>query len=223
VISSAELMSTQRFSNIANIIFDLDGTLIDSSEGVAEAVNYALVSLGEPSRSLEEIKRYIGYPLEEMFSVFSDISPAKLKSAFWEKASHSVVAATKPLPGVEELLPLFCQAGFSLAIATTKYSLHTVGIVNKLGWNSYFKALASGDEVVHVKPAPDLIQLALTRLKAKPKDSIMIGDTINDILSARSAGVRVIAVKSPFGNDNLADCNPDLLVDSFSDLRGYFL
>lgn len=215
-------MDTQRFSGVTNIIFDLDGTLIDSSAGVAEAVNFALTSLGEQPRSSEEIKRYIGYPLEEMFGAFSRTAPARLQDAFWEKARYSVVAATEPLPGVEELLPLFCRAGFRLAIATTKFSLHTEGIVNKLGWGKYFTALASGDEVARVKPAPDLVRLALSRMKAKAEDSVMIGDTINDILSARSAGVRVIAVRSPFGRNNLADCAPDLLIDSFSNLRKVF-
>lgn len=216
-------MTNENIGPVKHIIFDLDGTLIDSSLGVAEAANYALTAAGEKPRSLEEIARFIGYPLEDMFKTFTDAPPDTLTAAFQVRARHTVVASATALPGVEALLPRLQAAGYKLAVATTKYKVHTEGIIRKLGWEAYFAALVSGDEVARVKPAPDIIELALRRLQACPDDTVMIGDTINDIIAARAAGItRIIAVKSPFGADNIAAYKPDLMIARFSDLREVF-
>jgi len=210
------------FSCVKNIIFDLDGTLIDSSEGVIEATNYALTKLGRPPRRPDEIKRFIGHPLEDMFTSFTDAPLDGLKRAFQEKARHSVVASAQPLPGVEAVLVLLWKAGYRLAIATTKFAVHTEAILLKLGWVDYFAATASGDEVARVKPAPDLLLLALQRLDADPRDTVMVGDTVNDVLAARTVGMPVIAVKSPFGDVDLAGHNPDMVVAAMAGLKHIF-
>lgn len=210
------------FADVRNIIFDLDGTLIDSSEGVVEAANYALVKLGQKPRSPEEIKKYIGYPLEEMFSSFCSAPLDRLAEAFQEKGRGTIMASTRPMPGAEEVIKAFWSAGFSLAIATTKYVVHTEGIIRKLGWDRYFSVLASGDEVARVKPAPDLIELALARLHAAKETSVVVGDTVNDIWAARAAGLKVISVVSPFGNHDLTRYHPDLMLESLDELKDLF-
>lgn len=209
-------------AGIRNIIFDLDGTLIDSSPGVIEATNYALTRLGQKPRSAAEIIPFIGHPLEEMFAAFCAAPIADLSAAFQERAVTAVVGSARALPGVIALLPRFHAAGYRLAIATTKYAVHTEAIVRKLGWTACFSALASGDEVAQVKPAPDIIELAMQRLDARRSETVMVGDTVNDIKAARSAGVMVIAVKSPFGDGELAACGPDMVLDNFAELERVF-
>ena len=103
-----------------------------------------------------------------------------------------------------------------------KKEIHTNGIVSRFNWNEYFAVLASGDEVERVKPAPDLIRLALERLGAGIDDTVMIGDTMNDILAARTAGIKTIAIKSPFGKDDLEKHNPELILDDISKLPAVF-
>jgi phosphoglycolate phosphatase len=210
------------FSKIKFVIFDLDGTLVDSSEGVVEATNYALKKLGQPIRGKEEISRFIGYPLDVMFPTFCDAPVTDLKAAFQEKAAVVMQALTHPLPGTEDILAMLAGAGFTMAVATTKFKIHTDGIIDKFGWRKYFKALASGDEVRHVKPAPDLVDLAIRRLDADKEKTVMVGDTVNDIYSAKGAGIKTIAVVSPFGNDDLAQAGPDRLLNSLNDLRMVF-
>ncbi len=211
------------FEDIKTIIFDLDGTLIDSSAGVIAATNFALESLGIAPRSDDEIKKFIGYPLDVMFPAFCDAPLKELKAKFQEKARESVVPSAVPLERVEETLPLIHQAGFSMGIATTKFSLHTRLTVEKFGWQKYFRALVSGDEVARVKPAPDIILLALERLGANPATSVMVGDTINDIKAAHDAGIKAVAVRSPFGENEFTKCKPDLLLDTFFDLVDIFV
>ena len=210
------------FDNIDNIIFDLDGTLIDSSPGVIESTNYALQSLGEAPRRPDEITPFIGYPLEKMFASFCRAPMEKLKAAFQEKAREVMVASVRPLPGAGETLACLHRGGYRLAVATTKYTVHSTGIVDKCGWGKYLTALASGDEVARVKPAPDILTAALAKLNAGPERSVMVGDTVNDIIPAQALGMRVIAVKSPFGSDDLQAHNPDLYLERLVELTRIF-
>ena len=210
------------FAEIKYIIFDLDGTLIDSSTGVIAATNFALESLGQKPRSDAEIKRFIGHPLDEMFPAFCDAPLKDLKAKFQEKAKDTVVASARALPGVVETLPKIHAAGYKLAIATTKFSNHTLGTIEKMGWGGYFSALTSGDEVKRVKPAPDIVLLALERLGADPERTVMVGDTVNDIKAAHEAGVKAIAIKSPFGEDDVSRYNPEMMIGSFIDLLRVF-
>ncbi len=207
---------------VRNIIFDLDGTLIDSSAGVIEATNYALTELGEPPRRPDEIVRFIGYPLEEMFAAFTDTPIEQLSAKFQERARTSVAASARALPGADEILRLLHQARYRLAIATTKFTVHTEAIIRKMNWTQCISVTASGDEVSRVKPQPDLILLAIKRLGAGPDDTVMVGDTVNDILAARAAGIPVIAIRSPFRNDDLSLYRPNLLLPKFTDLKTVF-
>jgi HAD superfamily hydrolase (TIGR01509 family) len=216
------LKNDSMIAKIRNIIFDLDGTLIDSSEGVVEATNHALAQVGEKPRTTAEITRFIGHPIEEMFASFCRAPMAELKAAFQEKARVSVVASAMPLAGVETLLPQFRDHGYHMAIATTKFAIHTNGIVRKFGWDVFFEVLASGDEVAHVKPAPDIIHLAMNRLGGTPENTIMIGDTSIDVQAAHGAGLNVIVIKSPFGDNETDRYRPELTLERFSDLRQVF-
>ena len=210
------------FLNIRYIIFDLDGTLIDSSGGVVESTNYALTQLGESPRSPEEIGRFIGYPLEDMFAAFTDAPMEKLKEKFQEKARETIIASTQALPGADEIIRLLYQARYRLAVATTKYVNHTRGIIAKMGWTEFFAVTASGNEVARVKPAPDLVLLAMDRLGASPDKTVMVGDTVNDIEAARAAGISIIAVRSPYGDGDLNRHRPNLLLPRFTDLKTIF-
>jgi len=132
---------------IRNIIFDLDGTLIDSSDGVVEAVNYSLRQMGETEQPPEKIKAFIGYPLSQMYATFTTASPERLHGHFQVKAANTVVASTVPMPGAETTIRMLHGSGLRLAIASTKIKTHIKGIIAKFGWDDLMSAYVGGDEV----------------------------------------------------------------------------
>ena len=137
------------------IIFDLDGTLIDSADGIVEAFNYAMTQNGLPSQPRTEIVRHIGFSLDHMFGMFTDGNFASLKNDFTLKARHTVVDSSNPLNGASKTVVSLFESGYKLGIATTKRRRNIDGILNKLGWNEYFSEVIGGDEVTKIKPDPE--------------------------------------------------------------------
>lgn len=206
-------------SRIKNVIFDLDGTLIDSSEGVVAAVNYSLEQMGEKPRPSDIIKAYIGYPLSSMYPDFTDKPLDQLYSHFQVKAAETVISSTVALPDVEETIRGLHGRGYRLAIATTKVKRHLDGILNLLKWQDLFVAGVGGDEVEMVKPAPLAFQLTLERMAADPVATLVVGDTENDVLAAKAVPLLVAAVRSPYGDDTrLRAAGPDFFLDRITDL-----
>lgn len=201
--------------NIKNVIFDLDGTLIDSSNGVVAAVNHALTRAGDPLPPPENIKRFIGYSLETMFPHFSKAPVEQLTAFFQEKANELVVGASAALPGADWTVRNLHQQGFRLGIATTKHVRNIEGILAKLGWNDLFVAYSGGNEVKKVKPDPEVMYLTLDRMQASAAETVVIGDTINDVVAAQAVPMLTIAVASPFEDRaTVIRARPDHFVES---------
>jgi 2-phosphoglycolate phosphatase len=206
-------------SNLHNLIFDLDGTLVDSSDGVVEAVNYALRQVGARVRTPEEIKRYIGYPLSDMFRDFTPEPYPKLHRLFRDKADLVLPGSTVALPGVSETLAGLADEGFRIAIASTKARRHIEDITEALGWRQHISVIVGGDEVTRVKPDPEAFRMALERMGAPPDLALAIGDTENDVIAARAIPMQVVGVNSPYGSpDSLANSKPDYVIESVSEL-----
>ena len=201
------------------IIFDLDGTLIDSSEGIVAAFNHALKKFGLPQQPPEKITPMIGFPVETMFGQFTTNSLNELKSAFRTKAMETVVNASRPLPGAEAAIISLFEDGYKLGIATTKIRSHIDGILEKLGWVDFFEAVIGGDEVSNVKPHPEQFEQLLKKMNSQIESSVVVGDTVNDVLAAKATGVRVVAVCSPYGGEaELRASQPDYVIDKISQL-----
>ena len=208
-----------KFDGIKNLIFDLDGTLIDSSEGVIEATNYALDRLGEPTRKPEEIRRFIGYPLKQMFNAFSEKSYAEFWRHFQEKARSVVVGRTILLDGSDKVLRELFSRGYRLAIGTTKIRIHIEKIMAKFGWEGMFAAYVGADDVARVKPDPEVFNKVLRLMDADPAETLVIGDTENDIIAAHTAKVSAIGVRSTFGSaTGLEKSSPGLIIDNLHEL-----
>jgi HAD superfamily hydrolase (TIGR01549 family) len=208
-----------KFNGIRNVIFDLDGTLIDSSEGVAEATNYALGSIGEPARTKDEIRRFVGYPLEEMFRAFSDKSYTEFWEHFQSKARESVVASAVPLSDADAVLRGLHGRGYRLGIATTKIRIHIEKILAKHDWTNLVAAYVGADDVSRVKPNPEIFIRLMKLMGARESDTVVVGDTVNDVYAARKASLPVIAVRSPYGGDKKIEASrPDRILGNLTEL-----
>jgi len=210
-------------SDIRNIIFDLDGTLVDTSEGITSATNYALSQENEPIRSIEEVIPFIGFPLEEMFRAFSEKPFERFWSNFRKRALEVMVDSAEPLDNAEKLLIRLKNLNIHLAIGSTKISQHINGILKKMEWDKYIHYVAGADSVKNVKPAPDMFLNLVEQMNGSSDNTIVIGDTINDILAAKSAGLGTIAIKSPYGHHKeLINSEPDIIVENLNEIYTLF-
>jgi len=204
---------------INNLIFDLDGTLIDSSEGVIKATNYALARIDERPRRPEEIKPYIGYPLEDMFKSFSNKSYEEFHTHFQHKAKIVVVESAIPIEGADYMLSQLRKRGYRMGVGTTKIRIHIEKILTKLGWRDFFEAYAGADDVDNVKPDPEVFNKVLNMMGARRDNTLIVGDTANDVIAAKKASLPVIAVRSQFGMDGeLEKSSPDKIIERIDDI-----
>ena len=207
--------------HIRFLVFDLDGTLIDSSDGVVESVNYSLRMMNQPEQPPEKIKPFIGFPLQQMYPVFTDAPIDELYRHFRVKADEVVVASSVMLDGVPEVLRTLKGNGYKMAIATTKVRRNIEGTLDKFGWHDVFDTTVGGDEVAQVKPKPDAFIQALEKLGGRPEQALVVGDTINDVLAAQAVPVGVVAVDCPYGgNEEVRALNPDHMIGSIRELPG---
>jgi HAD superfamily hydrolase (TIGR01509 family) len=201
------------------LIFDLDGTLVDSSDGVVDAVNYSLEQVGATPQSAPAIKRFIGDPLEVMYPHFTNAAFDVLHDHFQERARHSVSQQSVPLVGVDACLRQLRAKGFAMAVASTKIHAHIDSILRKHDWYSLFDLIVGSDQVTRVKPDPEIFQKVLEEMKCSADESLVIGDTHNDVIAAKSIPMQVVAVDSDFGCPNLLlESAPDYRIGSLSEL-----
>lgn len=182
------------------VIFDLDGVLIDSTAGIVDCTNYCLREIGHTERSVVEIKRFIGSPLPEMFDDFAPgIDYAEIRPHFKTRARDVIVNSTELLPYARETLDQMRDAGFQIGIGSTKVRSHISGIIEKFSLDSHVSSYTGGDEATP-KPAPDIFVTTCERLGVTPANTLVVGDTVNDILAAQRAGAHVVSVESDLGD-----------------------
>lgn len=186
------------------ILFDLDGTLIDSTDAILNSFQGAFKALGLTSKNNEEIKNLIGYPLEQMFRM---LYPDKVNLskefvlAYREIYAQIYLEQTTLLPKAKEALELGSEIA-DLGIVTTKGGKFTPILLDYLGFKKFFKTLITLEDVTNPKPSSEPIILALKRLNKTKENAYMIGDTILDIQAAISANITPLALACGYGNEN---------------------
>ncbi|HAA1735266.1 TPA_asm: HAD family hydrolase [Campylobacter jejuni] len=186
------------------ILFDLDGTLIDSTDAILNSFQGVFKALGLTSKNNEEIKNLIGYPLEQMFRM---LYPDKVNLskefvlAYREIYAQIYLEQTTLLPKAKEALELGSEIA-DLGIVTTKGGKFTPILLDYLGVKKFFKTLITFEDVTNPKPSSEPIILALKGLNKTQENAYMIGDTILDIQAAISANITPLALTCGYGNEN---------------------
>jgi phosphoglycolate phosphatase len=208
------------------LVFDLDGTLIDSAPDIAIAVNRLMVELGRPEFELAEIRRMVGDGAGTLVgriltSAGVTHRPEELDGylqRYLTLYEADPVRLTRPYPGVRETLVALKEAGFRCAICTNKPQRSTEMVLDALDLTHHFGAVLGADAVRHRKPHPDHLEAALNAIGATPHQAVMIGDSINDVMPARALGVPSIVMAYGYGRVPLKELGADLILDAFEAL-----
>ncbi len=202
------------------LVFDLDGTLVDTGDDLVNAVTHSLKAMGLPARSRQEVFSFVGDGVRKLMERSLGEHADRLEeglSHFKSFYSEHLLDNTKLYPGVMETLRRFASP--AKVVITNKTYEFSVIICRALGIAGCFREIVAGDSNAYLKPDARLLQPMFARYGAKPAETLVIGDGRNDILLARNAGARSCAVLNGIGRrEELLALNPDFTVEAFSDL-----
>ena len=189
-------------NTIQCVIFDLDGTLLDTSPGITESVRYAAEKLGYPALSEDQLLSFIGPPLKDSFMrcYGSGESQAEaLTAAYREHYREGALLNAKPYAGIPELLTELERRGIYSAVATSKPQVFSEQILRHFGLDRLFRVIHGADLEGKLKKA-DLIRLSVADTAVSYDQCVMVGDTEHDAKGAKDTGVPFIGVSYGFGN-----------------------
>jgi phosphoglycolate phosphatase len=206
------------------LLFDLDGTLVDSVPDLAAAVNTVLAEHGLAPLSEPEIAGMVGDGVAALVERALlarggrgiALSPAVERYVALYKANATTLS--RPYPGVADGLAELAGAGVGLAVCTNKPEAATRAVLEGLGLDRFFPVVLGGDSLASRKPDPAPLLAALDQLGAGAAESAMIGDHRNDVLAARAAGTSVIFARYGYGLATLRELAPDAMIGCFAEL-----
>lgn len=183
------------------VLFDLDGTLLDTIADLAEGANRMLAELGRPPRPLAEIHSFVGKGMANLvrrcLTESARADEAEIDAAIGVFRRHySAVNGlhTRLYPGVRDTLEALRARDLKLAVVTNKPEAFTVPLLERMGLAAHFAAVVSGDTLPTRKPDPAMLHHACAQLGVGAAQALMVGDSANDALAARAAGMPVLLV-----------------------------
>ena len=208
------------------IIFDLDGTLVETSDEIWRALNHVLETSGRSPVPLEQALSYVGHGsrvlIERGFKATgAPVDPAiidGLVARFISFYELHIGETSRPYPGLIAFLERCQRAGIVMGVCTNKFEGLSVKLLAVLEMSRFFGAVIGPDTIGIRKPDPRPYREALARIGAADFRSLMIGDSETDILTARNAGVPVIAVPFGYTPQPIASFGPDMVVDHYDQM-----
>jgi pyrophosphatase PpaX len=194
------------------LLFDLDGTLIDSVQLILDSYHHTLRVHGIPARSDDDWLRGVGTPLRVQFAEWDDgsgmIEALVATYREYNLANHDSMVTV--YDGIAEMLQAVRAAGHRTALVTSKNRQGALRGLDLTGLTPYIEELVCADDVVNPKPHPEPVEMALRLLGVGPERAVFFGDSVHDMHSGRAAGVKTAAVLwGPFGRADLEPSNPD--------------
>lgn len=208
------------------ILFDLDGTLVDSAPDITAAVNELLATRKLKPLDVPSVQAMIGNGMEKLVERAFIAAGHELKGRDLTQAQRDMspiylrhtTRLTIVYPGVREALAAFHAAGVGLGVVTNKPQAATRDILNYFGLAEMLGAIIGGDAVVNKKPAPDALFMALEKLGTTPGEALMVGDSVSDVGAARNAGLPVVLIRGGYTHTPVEELGADLVLDSIGDL-----
>jgi phosphoglycolate phosphatase len=208
------------------VIFDLDGTLVDTPRAIVETFTAAFAAMGVPARDGDAIRATIGLPLERAFAtllgVAVDDGQVVLGVKQYQLLFKELIlprAASLIFPGVAAGLAALRDQGFLLAVATSKFYASADALLKAAGLRDHFHLVVGADQVAKPKPDAEMGHLIMDKLGVSAERAVMVGDTTHDLLMARGAGMRSVAVTYGVHSvQELTSSDPTWMVDTFEDV-----
>lgn len=207
-------------------VFDLDGTLLDSYDGIHEALNGTLASLGRPLVPLETTRRIVGRGLHKLIA--SAVGPEETDVERGIRTFRAIYAESGPrgtrlMPGADEVTAALVQRGVVLIAASNKPSDFSRQLLGDLGIGARFSVVAGPDQGFPPKPDPAMVRDAMARIDVSSENALFVGDMPIDVQTARACGMAVAVL--PTGSsteEELRSENPDYLVRNLAELLPLF-
>lgn len=211
-----------RKTNITTVLFDLDGTILDTNELIIQSFLYALDGLMPEGFGRNDIIPSMGMPLVYQLGLFSGREQNQVEDLVKKYREYNLREHDRfvtAFPQVNMVLKRLKEEGCQLGVVTTKMRLTTEMGLKLTGIYDYMDTLVTIDDVQHAKPHPEPIQLALKQLKADPAQTLMIGDSVVDMQSAVAAGVCPVGVAwSLKGEEKLREAGAEHMLHQMADL-----
>lgn len=209
------------------IMFDLDGTLVDSVPDLTSAVNGVFRDMGLPEVEEANVRSWVGNGAEMLLRralahVLVDAEPAFFEQAFTRFLSaygHCLTDKSKLYPGVLEALEELEKSNVAMGVITNKPIAFTLSMLSELGLSHFFSEVLGGDSLVRKKPDPLPLKTMMSRFGLQAKHVLMVGDSSNDIVAAKSAGCAVVAVSYGYNHgENIYEAGADKVISSLKEL-----
>lgn len=217
------------------LIFDFDGTLIDSVPDLADATNTMLDQLGKPTYPIDTIKEWVGNGARMLVerALSGDVerdarlSIADVEAAerlFFEAYAAPKTSKTTAYPDVDNGLKQLKEAGYTLALVTNKPIRFVPKILDHLGWSPLFDMILGGDSLPVKKPDPTPLLHVCETLNFTPDHAMMIGDSINDVLAGQRAEIDTVGLSYGYNyGKDIRDSKPTYAFDNFAELLSWLL
>jgi pyrophosphatase PpaX len=203
------------------VLFDLDGTLIDSIALIVNSALYAFEKCGHPAPAAEEWLADLGLPLHTMFGRFiaDESRLAELVAGYREYQLENHDRLVRPYEEVASTLTALHERGHSLAVVTSKAEPLAHRGLAHVGLDGFFDVVVGLESCTRHKPDPEPVRVALDRLGVRPEDAAFVGDSPHDMAAGRDAGViTVAALWGPFSRTQLASSEPDYYIERMGEL-----
>lgn len=208
------------------VVFDLDGTLVDTAPDLMASLNHAVTQAGLQPVSYEDLTHLVGHGakamIERTFALRN--TPLSASDLEWQMKEFvdfyhgSMPGESLPYPGLLDAMDRLSQAGFTLAVCTNKLEMLATSLIESLGLMHRFAAITGGDTFPVRKPDAEHLLATIRLAGGVPERSVMIGDSLNDILVARNASVRSIGVPFGYSDVSIESLEPDLVINHFDEL-----
>lgn len=208
------------------MIFDLDGTLVDTAADLTDALNVSLANQGFPRADAAAARTWIGHgarqmirnALEQLNLSQDDNRVAAMFKDFLTHYEANISRHSRPYPSLIDALDVLDRAGWSFAVCSNKQEQYCRQLLDELGMSNRFLVIAGGDTFPVSKPHADHLLCTIETARGVRDRSIMVGDASTDIEAARAAGLPVIGVTFGYSPVPMSQLAPDVLLDHYSDL-----